>query len=551
VPSGRSASFSSLAARWARTSPIYREGVLSAVIASFVGTTLVLVAPPGGDLAAHAYLRSLFLRHGFTLWDNFWYAGRYSFITYSVVYYPLAAVLGIKLLAVVSVAAAGFGFAVVVGREWGITARLSSRVFAVVWVGVVLAGTFPFALGAAFALLAVWAVQASRNVLFALLALLALAASPLAFVLLVLVVLAMGLDRRPSWTRLRLPAIAISALTVIGVVLWRLFPAGGHYPFSVLEFSAAFAFFAAGVALTWRNEQARALRWVFVVNLVACVAAFLVPSALGENIARLRLASVPIAILALSLRRWRPRIVTVAALLLAVSWNASPIAANFLQGNRDVSANPAYWQTTIRYLHAHLGPSYRVEVVDTVDHWEAAYLPPAGIPIARGWFRQDDVPFNNVLYGRRLTGRAYLHWLRVVGVSWVVLTSAPPDYSARGEAALLRSGRSGLQPVLRTSTTTIFAVPSPRKIVTGPGAARVVALHEARVTLELGSPGTYRVAIRYAPYWRSSQGCVTRARDGMLSLHAPSAGQVSLAFDLDPSRALAILGGASPPRCHD
>ena len=35
----------------------------------------------------------LFLRHGFTLWDNYWYAGRYSFVGYSVLYYPLAAVL--------------------------------------------------------------------------------------------------------------------------------------------------------------------------------------------------------------------------------------------------------------------------------------------------------------------------------------------------------------------------------------------------------------------------------------------------------------------------
>ena len=361
----------------------------------------------------------------------------------------------------------------------------------------------------------------------------------------------MGLDRRPSLRRLRMPALAIATLTVIGAVLWRLFPAGGYYPFPLAEFAAALAFFAAGVALTWRNERARALRWVFGVNLVACVVAFSVPSALGENIARLRLASVPITVLALSLRRWRPRVVAVVALLLAVSWNASPIAANFLQGTRDPSASPAYWRAAIDYLHSHLGPSYRVEVVDTVDHWEAAYLPPAGIPIARGWFRQDDAPFNNVLYGRRLTRTSYLRWLHEVGVSWVVLTSAPPDYSARGEAALLRSGRSGLQPAYTTHTTTIFAVPSATKIVTGPGAARVVALHEARLILELGTPGTYRVAIRYAPYWYSSQGCVTRGRDGTLSLHTPRAGLVSLAFDIDPGRALDVLTGTNAPRCRD
>ena len=34
--------------------------------------------------------RRLFMLHGFTLWDNFWYAGRYAFVNYSVLYYPLA-----------------------------------------------------------------------------------------------------------------------------------------------------------------------------------------------------------------------------------------------------------------------------------------------------------------------------------------------------------------------------------------------------------------------------------------------------------------------------
>ena len=65
---------------------------------------LTWLGPPGTDLAAHAYQRALYLQHGFTLWNNFWYAGRYSFITYSLIYYPLAALLGIKLLAVATVA---------------------------------------------------------------------------------------------------------------------------------------------------------------------------------------------------------------------------------------------------------------------------------------------------------------------------------------------------------------------------------------------------------------------------------------------------------------
>ena len=55
-----------------------------------------------------------------------------------------------------------------------------------------------------------------------------------------------------------------------------------------------------------------------------------------------------------------------------------------------------------RYLHAHLSPSYRVEAVDTAEHWPAAYLPDAGIPIVRGWYRQSDFPQNELLYDSKL-----------------------------------------------------------------------------------------------------------------------------------------------------
>src|SRR5437870_8097821 len=128
-----------------RRHPLAGEALLSAAAAASIAAMLAWLGPPGSDLAAHAYQRALFLEHGFTLWDNFWYAGRYSFVSYSVLYYPLAAVLGIKLLVVATVAAAGYLFAVVLGREWGVAARFSSRAFAVVWAGVVLVGTYPFA----------------------------------------------------------------------------------------------------------------------------------------------------------------------------------------------------------------------------------------------------------------------------------------------------------------------------------------------------------------------------------------------------------------------
>ena len=110
-----------------------RRALVAAAVATSLSTALVWLGPPGTDLAAHVYQRSLFLEHGFALWNNFWYAGRYSFITYSILYYPLAAALGIGLLAVASIAAAAWAFAVLAVREWGTAARWASRAFAVVW----------------------------------------------------------------------------------------------------------------------------------------------------------------------------------------------------------------------------------------------------------------------------------------------------------------------------------------------------------------------------------------------------------------------------------
>jgi hypothetical protein len=529
--------------RLTRATPLAREAVFSAFAAATAAALLAWLGPPGADLAEHAYQRTLFLHHGFTLWNNFWYAGRYSFVTYSVLYYPLAALLGIKLLAVATVSTAALAFAVVVGREWGPAARWSSRTFAVVWAGIVLSAAFPFALGAALALLAIWALQARRSWRFALLAALTLAASPLAFLLLALLLAGVGLARWRDRSLLAAPVLTMLLFGGIEVLLWRLFP-GGRYPFSFPELAAAATFCLLGAGLTWRVEGARPLRWMFVIYLAACIAAFLIPSALGENVARLRYAAVPLAVLLLSLRRWRPLPVCLVALGLAVSWNATPIAGQYLKGRGDPASNPAYWAPAITYLHAHLQPSYRVEAVDTAGHWGATYLAEAEIPLARGGYRQDDFPQNKVLYDELRRG-AYLRWLRGLGVSYVVLTTAPLDYSARGEAQLLRSGRSGLRPVFHTADLTIYAVPQPRSILTGAAPAAVLQLTGSRVVVELSRAGRYRLAVRYSPYWHADGACLIRARDGMTTIAARQAGRLELSFRVNATSALAAVGGST------
>jgi hypothetical protein len=525
---------------------VSREALVCTALAAAFGALLVWLGPPGTDFAAHVYQRTLFLRHGFTLWDDFWYAGRYSFVDYSLLYYPLAALLGIRVLAVATVSVAALGFAVVAGREWGPLARWSSRSFAIVWAGFLLSGAFPFALGVALALLALWALQTGHRWRFAALTLLTLAASPVALASLVVVVAGIALARRSTPREAAVPALGLVAAVAIELVLLRLFPGTGRYPFSAVEAAAALGFCVLGLAVTWRLESARVLRYVFAAYAVAIAAVYLVPSGLGENIARLRYFAVPLALLIVALRRWRPLPLVLPVVVLALAWNVTPLAASLARGESDVTAHATVWRAPLAYLHAHLQPGYRVEAVDTAEHWPDFYLAESGIPLVRGWFRQDDFPFDVLLYYRDLEPAAYRRWLRELGVAYVVLTRSQPDYSSRQEAALVRSGRAGLRLVWASPEIAIYSVPRPRPIVTGPGLPTVLALHESRLLVRVTHGGTYRVAVRWSPYWQASTGCLAPARGGMLLLRTRAAATVRIAFDVDASSLFDAFSGGAP-----
>src|SRR5690348_15718333 len=278
-----------------RTS-VQREAILAAGAAGLLAAALVWLGPPGSDLAEHAYQRTLFLDDGFALWDNFWYAGRYAFVGYSVLYYPLAALLGISLLAVVTIAIAAGAFAVLLEQEWGSASRWAVRAFAVVWSGVLITGEYPFALGITLALLALLAFRAGRRWVGAGLTVLVLAASPVALVLLTVVLIGVAVARRGTLRgRAAVPALALGAAAAVEVVLLRLFPLGGSLGCPLSQALAAFVFCGIGVACTRRLENARLLHYVFIAYAIAVAVFYVVPSGLGDNIARLRFLAVPLA----------------------------------------------------------------------------------------------------------------------------------------------------------------------------------------------------------------------------------------------------------------
>lgn len=536
-------------APWRLRPAVAREAALCTGLAATVGSLLAWLAPPGGDLAAHEYQRWLFLVHGFTLWDNFWYAGRYAFVDYSVLYYPLAALLGIRLLAVLSVTVGAAAFALVVEREWGAAARWSGRAFAVVWPGAILTGEFPFALGATLALVALLALQRGRRWIAAGLIVLVLAASPVAFVLLAVVLVGIAAARPRVLRGRTVPALAFVLAAGAELLVVHLFPSG-TLQFPGVEALEATAFCIGLLALAWGLERARGLRGVLVVYFLTILAVYAIPSGLGHNIGRLRELALPLALLVAALRRWRPLPLALAAVVLAGAWNVLPLADNWAQAAADRSANPAVWKEPVRYLRTHLSKGYRVEAVDTSQHWPALYLARADIPLVRGWFRQDDRPVAGLLYRHRYTPAQYVAWLRRLGVQYVVLTNSPPDYSSRREAKLVRSGDTGLKKVFASPEVSIYAVPRPQPIVTGPGRPVVLAFRESRLRIRVSRGGTYRVAVRWSPYWHASTGCLRHAPGGLLSLRTRAAATVRIGFDIDASSLFEAFADTTP-RCRN
>jgi hypothetical protein len=448
----------------ARLGAVLRSPFFAGALTAAIAALLLWLGPPGSDTAAHVYQLWLFRQHGLTPWDNYWYSGRWVFITYSLLYYPLAAVVGIKLLAFLSLAVASAAFARLV--RW----TPAGLTFAVVWGLYAVSGAYPFMLGMTFALLA---LLTRRIWLFALLAALAWAASPLA--LLILAVVVVGARRREA------SAIAL-AIAAAQIVLAHVFHGRGHYPFPWQEAVAALVFSVGGAVLA-RN---RTLRGVFVAYVALVLLSVAFQSQLGENAARLRFAALPLALLAVRGHRLR---IAVPLVALCAAYNLTPLAWSYSKGRDERAHHRSYWAPAIAFLHAHADPNFRVDALDTVGHWEAVYLPAAGFPITRGWFRQDDFPENAILYSDELNLRSYVRWLHRRGVRYVLVPQDRLDYSSVREARVA----ARLPLVARAGNVTIHAVPKPVPIAPG---ATILRLAHDQVSLRVPHAGVYRLSIR-------------------------------------------------------
>jgi hypothetical protein len=509
----------------------------------------LLVDPRTPDLAAQVYRVGLFDHFGFAVWDEHWYAG-HALPGYSLLFPPLASLLGIRVVAALSVLASVALFERLVLGVYGRSARWGAAWFAVAAVGDIWIGRLTFALGVTFAVAAVLALVRGRPRWAALLAVLCAAASPVAGVLLALAALTDALARRSPRA---LVALAVPAAAVV-VPLALMFPEGGFEPFPTKSFVATLL---VTILFLWALPPGgRLLRIGGVLYLLACVLALLIHTPMGSNIERYAvLLAGPLLLCVTATNRrlaadtsrpggarssgsvtgGRPAL-SLALLGIAVFTLWGPVReTKAVAGNESTKAS--YYAPVLRFLANHGGSLDRVEVPLTRSHWEAALMAPT-ISLARGWEKQLEERYDSVLLDPGLTAAGYSRWLHDQAVSYVALPDTPLDPSSAQEGRLIRRGPPYLQVVFTSKHWTVYAVRDPTPLLAGPG--RLTSLGHDSFALRADAPGRFLVRVRYTRFWTLTAGScsIAQAPGGWTYVTANAPGRVRIAARFSIGRAL-------------
>jgi hypothetical protein len=524
-----------------------RESLTCAAIGAL--TSLVAVYGPmrGGDLAAHLWRTDL-VQHGFVVWDNLWFAGQYPLASYSLLYYLMAAVFGNAVLGISGVVVAAAIFSSVINTQWQRAGRWPARAFAILFAGQAFTAAYPYDLGIAAMLGTLLAAQRRRPFLAATCTLLTLGFSPLAFAFLALALLAVLLWQRRISRPMVVIGAALAVASGIQVVALVLLPSPGlFYPYGGWRFAAGLALVAAGVALSLRGHAGWHMASLFLVWGAASALTYALPSPVGHNLVRASIFLVPLMLVAAALAGFHPRWLALPAVVGALAANVLPYVPMIGQRTSVPEAKASYWQPLVSFLHSNLGSDYRVEVVPTANHWESDYLPRAGIPLARGWYRQLDIADDPVLYRRDLTEALYRHWLRSRAVRYVVVPHLPLEaVDAKREARLA----ARLPVVWSSRQMTVYELRHATPLLTGLARARVTRLAGDTIAGWVARPGRYFLRVHFMPYWRITprSACVARAA-GMTTLTLRKGGTFTLHAIEAPLGLLASIVEDRHPTC--
>ena len=479
----------------------------------------------GPDIPAQLYISELFRTHGWLLWDNGWYGGHYQ-ASYSVLFAPLAAGVGLYGAALLCGATATWAFArlvVVAGHRRQVVPVL---LFAVGTVIAVAIGQLPFLAGEAAGLLALVAARRDRTALALLFAASCGLFSEVAGVFLVLATAAWVLTS-PSERRRKVFVFGVAAVLPM-VVLSAALPRLGPFPFSLATLSVILGVSAVGI-LAFPTRY-RIVRVGLALYAAASVVVFVVPNPLGGNIGRLAAYFAPP--LAAFLATIPGRRVIGAFVVPLLMWQYVPALGAL---RTDASAAASYSAPVVDFL-ARQPLVGRLEIPFTRGHWEAAYVAPR-VALARGWLRQLDTLDNPLFYSNRaLSAASYHRWLVENGITWIALPDVALDYSAVTEAHLLATGLPYLRPVWRNAHWRVWTVVDSPGLVSGP--ARITKLEPNRVSLAATGTGSVLVRVRYTPMWNVTGGraCITEHHGVWTRLEVLRAGPIELTTSLLPTR---------------
>jgi hypothetical protein len=533
--------------------PLRFEWLPAVALSSMLALALLIWSPPVGDLAAQVFRTELFQSAGLAIWNGSWYGGHYT-LTYSLLFPPLAALLGPQLVGTLAVVASSYLFDRLVRDRWGTGARWATLWFAVGVVTLLADGQLTFALGVAFGLAALRALQLGHRGLTILAAALCPLASPVAGAFLAAVILAGAIDLRHRPSRLAVGAGALAlALTVAPNLA---FPEGGQFPFVFSSYVAIPAWcFGAMVLTQGVREEERALRRVLLGYVLASTLIWLTPNAMGGNAVRLgALFGGPVLAAVLLARRprravppWAFALILPLTLAGSLYWQFNASVTQIARSVGDPSTASAYFQPVARWLRAHDAQGMRIEVPPTANHWESAYLAPR-FELARGWLRQLDTTRDDLFYDKEeLSAATYGTWLRSNAISYVALPDAPLDYSSQEERRLILGEPAYLVPRFHDRHWRIYEVRDPKPLVAplGGAAAETRWFGRQGFALDVRRPGEFLVRVNFTPYWSIAHGsgCILRRGDWTVA-RASRPGIFRVAADFSVGRAWNAVTGA-------
>jgi hypothetical protein len=527
---------------------------LPAVALSFALALAMLIwSPPVGDLAAQVFRAELFQRAGLAIWNGSWYGGHYT-LTYSVLFPPLAALLGPQVVGLLAVVSSSYFFDRLVRDRWGVEARWATLWFAAGVVTLLADGQLTFALGVAFGLAALRCLQTGRAPLAILAAAACPLASPVAGAFLAGVLLVGAVEPGRRLDRLALVAGGLSLALVLAPNL--AFPEAGHFPFVFSSFVAIPLWCAGALILTQGvREEERQLRRVLVAYVLAATVIWLTPNAMGGNAVRLgALFGGPILAAVLLSRRPRPTVPTwffapllALAIVGSLYWQLTASVTQIARSVGDPSTASAYFHPVARWLREQGAGGTRIEVPPTANHWESAYLA-TRFELARGWLRQLDTTRDDLFYDeKKLTEASYGAWLRNNAISYVALPDAPLDYSSVAERRLVLSEPSYLDLRYRSEHWRIYEVRDPKPLVAplGSAAAEILWFGRQGFALDVERPGEFLVRVSFTPYWSIARGygCILHRGDWTVA-RASRVGTFRVAADFSVGRAWKAATGA-------